>query len=395
MLEFYFSYGGVLKRLRSGALGGEMDRLAEHFFRLGYKRASAKIYLSRIARFSRFAGTRCGPMPIHQDVVDSYLRTFPTDTPRIGAMSALGHARRVAPERFIISVPSEEDDPDAPLLASFSDYLRRVRGLEPKSREGVLLGGRRFLDWCRHHHPGQDIEALTAKQVLAAVEYRLSLSTTSGSRTAATSHIRTFLRFLYWAGRHHQDLARIVPRTPSWRLAHLPPRLAWNDVRHAIDAIGATTPVGIRDRAVLLLLATTGIRNGELRAIRLRDIDWRTGVLARFLSGGPKASVIGWCHSSRRPAPHSPITSCALDRGWIVRICSCRSRRRWDRSSVRRLFQGSCGSGCGMAGSNSGGSQVRISCATALLPSLSGSEGRSTRSPIFLANGASTQRRCT
>ncbi|WP_416068700.1 hypothetical protein NMA58_30830 (plasmid) [Rhizobium sp. YTUHZ045] len=43
MLEFYFSYRGVLKRLRSGALGGEMDRLAEHFFALGYKRASAKI----------------------------------------------------------------------------------------------------------------------------------------------------------------------------------------------------------------------------------------------------------------------------------------------------------------------------------------------------------------
>lgn len=52
---------------------------------------------------------------------------------------------------------------------------------------------------------------------------------------------------------------------------------AWDDVRHAIDAIGATTPVDIRDRAVLLLLATTGIRNGELRAIRLRDIDWHTG----------------------------------------------------------------------------------------------------------------------
>ncbi|RVN79218.1 integrase, partial [Sinorhizobium meliloti] len=248
--------------------------------------------LSRIARFSRFAGTRCGPMPIHQDVVDSYLRTFPTDTPRIGAMSALGHARRVAPERFIISVPSEEDDPDAPLLASFSDYLRRVRGLEPKSREGVLLGGRRFLDWCRHHHPGQDIEALTAKQVLAAVEYRLSLSTTSGSRTAATSHIRTFLRFLYWAGRHHQDLARIVPRTPSWRLAHLPPRLAWDDVRHAIDAIGATTPVGIRDRAVLLLLATTGIRNGELRAIRLRDIDWHTGEVFVRRTKGKRDRVV-------------------------------------------------------------------------------------------------------
>ncbi|MER8480907.1 site-specific integrase [Mesorhizobium sp. M1163] len=277
MLDFYFSYRGVLKRLRSGALGGEMDRIAKHFFTLGYKRASAKIYLSRIARFSQFAGPRSGPMPIHQDVIDSYLCTFTTDTPRIGAGSALGHARRVAPERFIVSVPSVADDPVAPLLASFSDYLRKVRGLEPKTREGVLLGGRRFLDWFRHHHPGQDLEALTAEHVLAAIEYRLSLSATSGTRTAAISHIRTFLRFLCWAGHHEQDLARVVPGTPHWRLAHLPPRLAWDDVRRAIDAIGATTPVDIRDRAVLLLLATTGIRNGELRAIRLQDIDWRTG----------------------------------------------------------------------------------------------------------------------
>lgn len=233
---------------------------------------------------------------------------------------------------------------------------------------------------------------MTAEQVLAAVEHRLSLSATSGSRTAATSHIRTFLRFLNWAGRHHQDLARVVPRTPSWRLAHLPPRLAWDDVRHAIDAIGATTSVGIRDRAVLLLLATTGIRNGELRAIRLRDIDWRTGEVFVRRTKGKRDRVVPLLEETGAALADYILRARPK---WIVRICSCRSRRRWDRSSVRRLFQGSCGSGCGMAGSNSGGSQVRISCVTALLPSLSGSEGRSTRSPIFLATGASTQRRCT
>lgn len=56
MLELYFSYKGVLKRLRSGALGDEMDRLAEHFFTLGYKRASAKSYLSRIAHLASLPG---------------------------------------------------------------------------------------------------------------------------------------------------------------------------------------------------------------------------------------------------------------------------------------------------------------------------------------------------
>ena len=159
MLEFYFSYRGVLKRLRDGALGAEMDRIAGHFFSLGYKQASAKLYLSRIARFGRFAAAHCGSRPIGEAIVDSYLCAFTTDSPRIAAVSALQHARRVAPERVIASTPIVVDDPDAPLLSSFSEYLSRVRGLEPRSRDGVLLGARRFLDWLRHRHPGQGLEA--------------------------------------------------------------------------------------------------------------------------------------------------------------------------------------------------------------------------------------------
>ena len=43
MLELYFKYPKVVGRLRSGALGEEMYRVAAHFFELGYKRGSAKI----------------------------------------------------------------------------------------------------------------------------------------------------------------------------------------------------------------------------------------------------------------------------------------------------------------------------------------------------------------
>ncbi|MER9865360.1 tyrosine-type recombinase/integrase [Mesorhizobium sp. M0185] len=73
---------------------------------------------------------------------------------------------------------------------------------------------------------------------------------------------------------------RISPASSQGRLIGV-----WRICRRALHGmtfgaqsmIGATTPVDIRDRAVLLLLATTGIRNGELRAIRLQDIDWRAG----------------------------------------------------------------------------------------------------------------------
>ncbi|WP_348627501.1 tyrosine-type recombinase/integrase [Mesorhizobium sp. M1E.F.Ca.ET.041.01.1.1] len=57
-----------------------------------------------------------------------------------------------------------------------------------------------------------------------------------------------------------------------------------------MDAIGATTPVDIRDRA-LLLLATTGIRNGELRAIQLQDIDWRAGEVSVRRTKGKRDRV--------------------------------------------------------------------------------------------------------
>lgn len=286
MLEFYFSYRGVLRRLRTGALGAEMDRIAGDLHSQGYKPASAKLYLSRIARFGQFAAERCGSEPISATIVDRYLLTLGAGSPRIAAVTALRYARRVAPNRFVTAVASVVDDPDAALFSSLSNYLSKVRGLEPKSRDGALLGARRFLQWFRIRHPGQDLGTMEAQHVIAAVEHQLSLSAASSTRTAATSHIRGFLRFLHWAGHHHRDLSPVVPRTPNWRLAHLPPRLSWTEVRRAIDTIGSATSIDVRDRAILLLLATTGIRNGELRALRLQDLDWRAGqVFIRHTKG--------------------------------------------------------------------------------------------------------------
>jgi hypothetical protein len=44
MLELYFKYPRVLRRLRDGELGDEMDRIAGYLSEAGYKRESAKIY---------------------------------------------------------------------------------------------------------------------------------------------------------------------------------------------------------------------------------------------------------------------------------------------------------------------------------------------------------------
>jgi integrase/recombinase XerD len=188
------------------------------------------------------------------------------------------HARRVAPGRFCAPSPKIPDSHD-PLLEAYLDHLRKVRGLEPKTCEGMLLAARRILVWYEEHIPGRPLAAMTAQHVLALVEHVLSLSSNDYTRSSNTSYIRSFLRFLRWCNLNSRDLAQFVPRTPCWRLAHLPPRLPWEDVRRAIDAIDVTTPAGVRDRALLLVLATTGMRNKELRFLELEDIRWRTAEL--------------------------------------------------------------------------------------------------------------------
>jgi site-specific recombinase XerD len=273
MLELFFKYPRVLRRLRSGGLGDEMDRIAAYLAEFGYKRTSAKVYLGRLGRFSGFLSSAARTMLIDQAIINRFADDYPTDASRISARTAIELARRVAPERF--SAPPVVLDPHASLLATYLDHLRRARGLEPKTCEGQLVVARRVLAWYDAHVPGQPIAVMTGEHVLAVVEHLLALSSNNYTRTSTTSYIRTFLRFLHWCDLTCQDLARFVPRTPCYRLAHLPPRLAWDDVRRAIDAISAATPTGVRDRAILLLLATTGLRNKELRSLELRDIRWR------------------------------------------------------------------------------------------------------------------------
>jgi site-specific recombinase XerD len=93
------------------------------------------------------------------------------------------------------------------------------------------------------------------------------------------SESRGFLRFLHAEGLLAQDLARVVPRTTRRRLDQLPRHLPWEQVEQLIASVDLTHPSGRRDRAVLLLIATLGLRNKEVRCLTFKDVRWREGAI--------------------------------------------------------------------------------------------------------------------
>ena len=294
MLELFFKYRRVIARFRRGALGNEIDHIASDLHKVGYKRDSAKLYLARIAHFSEYAMRfGCGKLrAIPHHIVDRYLRARPTILTRLAAQVAIGHAVRRFPARFTRCRSHEKPDPDGPLIESYRQHLQGIRGLHPKTCERLVLTARRMLIWRRKHLARKSLSAITAKHVLDMTRGLLSACRTDSARSQAIAHIRSFLRYLHWADLNAQDLARFVPRTPCWRHTHLPPRLAWEEIRRTIDVIEGSSPSDLRDRAIMLLLATTGMRNRELRELELGDIGWRRGELLLRHTKGHRDRVV-------------------------------------------------------------------------------------------------------
>jgi len=90
--------------------------------------------------------------------------------------------------------------------------------------------------------------------------------------------VRSFLRFLAVTGRCAPGLEHALPGFTSWRLSSVPRFLRAEDVERVIDSC-TNYGFGLRDKAVLLLLARLGLRASEVAQLKFTDVDWRKGCI--------------------------------------------------------------------------------------------------------------------
>src|SRR6266481_475888 len=132
-------------------------------------------------------------------------------------------------------------------LKNFDDYLTRVQGLAPRTRQGYCFWVSRFLArFCTTAAP--DWSSLRAEHLTTFVEQEAS-RLHRYSRALPRTAIRALLRYLTFLGVIRSGLEAAVPRMP--RCNH----------------------------AILMLLARTGLRADEVSKLSLDDIDWVAGTI--------------------------------------------------------------------------------------------------------------------
>lgn len=179
----------------------------------------------------------------------------------------------------------------------FREHLA-VRGFSPKT-VSKYVGELKPLFGYLH---GQGVESLAQLTREHLEGYRVFLfylrqrrrperSLTLQTQGLRLQAVKCFLRFLYRTRvllvdlSVHVDLPR-VPRTLPRVL------LTESEAQRLVECSDGGTPLDLRDRAVLELLYGTGLRNGELIALRLEHLDFSRHMLCVECGKGGKSRLV-------------------------------------------------------------------------------------------------------
>src|SRR6202158_4388862 len=159
------------------------------------------------------------------------------------------------------------------VICDYDAWMADLRGLSPSTRERGRTEARLLLRWLCDH--GKSVATLSVTDLDAYVAWRgTSMRRTSKALMAST--LRGVLRYLHGSGRMPVDLAGAIDGPPMYALEGIPSTIRREDIERALKAVRCDrSPLGRRDYAILMLLSTYGLRGGEIRGLRLSDIDWR------------------------------------------------------------------------------------------------------------------------
>jgi integrase/recombinase XerD len=171
------------------------------------------------------------------------------------------------------------------LAAHFERHLQDQQGLAAATIERYCNVAQQFLQ----HRFGRgpvDLRLLRASDAIAFVK-RESQRLQPPALKCVANALRSFLRYGQFRGEVPAALSAAVPSVSAWSTTPaLPKAISPGHAHHAIDSCDLNTGVGLRDRAVLLLLAHLGLRAHEIIALQLSDLDWDRGQLRVRAKGG-------------------------------------------------------------------------------------------------------------
>lgn len=166
----------------------------------------------------------------------------------------------------------EASPPPVPIVAEFLNWMRTHRGVVETTIRAYQYYVANLVESL-----GDDPKTYVAADLRDFISKRYGHYGPRSIRMVMGA-VRMFLRYLVVDGRCRSGLDHALISSPNWSQQSLPRGISSEDINKVLMSCPATS-IGIRDRAILLLLIRLGLRAGDVAKLRFGDICFKTGVL--------------------------------------------------------------------------------------------------------------------
>lgn len=295
MLHQYFEKPRVLRGIESPEFKAYLDSFAQELDAVGFAREHVRNQLRGAAHLCVWAERQ----RVHvEDIGEEFVTRFHRHLhqcrcpgPKRGRSAAvvqwarrfIEHLRRIG---VLPAVIPDHEVSRPVLLQDFLAWMRQHRGVVEATLRHYEYHLADLLD-----HLGSDPSCFTAPKLRDFVQQQSKYYSCTGGTKKLFTAVRMFLRYLAIEGKCPAGLVYALPPLASWSQQSVPPTLPADDVERLIAACDLTDRVGMRDRAILLLLARLGLRAGDVASLRLTDISWPQATI-RVMGKGQREALL-------------------------------------------------------------------------------------------------------
>ncbi len=169
----------------------------------------------------------------------------------------------------------------------FIDALWSQKGLAPLTLSAYQQDLRKFSDWLQNQD--KDLHNASQANIQSYLSRRFSAGASARSNARLLSTLKQYFRHLIKTGERKDNPTELISAPKIHAI--LPQMLSEQDITRLLEAPDLETSYGLRDRSMLELMYSSGLRVSELVSLQVNQININLG-LVRLTGKGNKERVI-------------------------------------------------------------------------------------------------------
>lgn len=174
-------------------------------------------------------------------------------------------------------------------IKDFGNYMKLERSLSQNSIEAYARDVTKLAEFVEMRMDGTAPESITYRQLQGFLKFLNELGMSAHSQARILSGVKGFFKYLLFEERIEKDPTTLLEGPRLGR--RLPDTLDYAEIVRLLEAIDLSTPEGGRNRAMLEVLYSSGLRVSELVELKIPNIYFDLGFL-RVVGKGNKERLV-------------------------------------------------------------------------------------------------------